>query len=76
MPIDKKLEQRLFDITFGQANDYSDWMHHDSIEKINYNSGPRLEVDPKDAKTLEEVKSFKIIIDINGIQESTFERCE
>ena len=76
MSINEELEKRLFDIAFGQANDCSDWMHHKSMEKENYLSGPELEVDPKDAKTLDEVKSFKIFVDLTAMEVTTFERQE
>ena len=76
MSIDEKLEKRLMNIAFGQANDSKDRLHDLEIIKENYLTGPEIEVEPKDAKTLEEVKNFKIFVDLTATEVTTFERCE
>jgi len=76
MSIDEKLEKQLFDIAFGQANDSEDWMHDKETIKENYLTGPEIEVEPEDAKTVEEVKNFKIFVDLTATEVTTFERVE
>lgn len=77
MSTKEKLEERLVAIAFGEANDSSDWMHRKFLEKENYHCGPELvEINPKDAKTVEEVKSFTLHSDLSAIEVMTFERQE
>lgn len=77
MSIDEKLEERLLNIAFGEANDSSDWMHRKFLEKENYHCGAELvNIDPEDAKTVEEVKSFTLHSDLSAIEVTIFERQE
>ena len=77
MSIDEKLEKRLLNIAFGEANDSSDWIHDKFLEKENYHYGPELvDIDPEDAKTVEEVKSFTLHSDLSAIEVIEFERQE
>lgn len=77
MSAKERLEERLIKIAMGRANDSSHWMHRKELEKINsYNSEPEVEFEPKDAKTLNEVERFKLIVDISGTEVTTFERLE
>ena len=74
MSAKERLEEQLMDLAMGHRNDSSDWTHNKTLEKENYLSGLEVEFDPIDAKTVEEVESFKVFVDLTAIEVTTFER--
>ena len=77
MSAKERLEEQLMDLVMGQRNDSCEWMHRTRLEKENYLCGPELvEINPKDAKTVDEVESFILHTDLTAIEVTTFERQE
>ena len=76
MPIDIELEEQLSDIVNGDSYNCNQWIKHPKHSKEKLFNGIILEVEPKDATTIEEVKRFKASIDMTVMEEIIFERKE
>lgn len=76
MPINMELEEQLSDIADGCSQYCDEWTHQTELRKEKNFRGMIIEVDPEDAKTIEEVKSFKASVDTTVMEEKVFERKE